>query len=122
MTNKRPRNLIDEIAAKKINRIVDRSGLNNSAIDRASHSQIGYNRVRDLRLGLKAPVRLSEFLLICDVCHADPVATLRDIIREAKRIQAEQDARERAQTAAGDPLDIDAWADRIKTEDGVHSK
>ncbi len=64
--------------------------MNNSAIDRASKSAIGYNRVRDIRNALKAPVRLSEFLLICEVCNADPVQTLREIITEARRMELEQ--------------------------------
>lgn len=64
--------------------------MNNSAIDRASKSAIGYNRVRDIRNALKAPVRLSEFLIICDACGADPVQTLREIITEARLIELEQ--------------------------------
>ncbi|NEG56164.1 hypothetical protein GFD21_10445 [Bifidobacterium sp. SMA15] len=55
-------------------------------------------------------MKLSEFLLICDVCNADPVQTLRDIIREAARLQAEAEARERE---AQHQVDIDALADRI---------
>ncbi len=64
--------------------------MNNSAIDRASKSAIGYNRVRDIRNALKSPVRLSEFLLICEVCNADPVQTLREIITEARHMELEQ--------------------------------
>lgn len=64
--------------------------MNNSAIDRASKSAIGYNRVRDIRNALKAPVRLSEFLIICDACGADPVQTLREIITEARHMELEQ--------------------------------
>lgn len=56
---------------------------------------MSFARVRDIVQGRRAPVRLSEFLAICDVCHADPVQTLRQIIAEAARIQAEQTARER---------------------------
>lgn len=41
-------------------------------------------------MGNKAPVRLSEFLLICEVCNADPVQTLREIITEARRMELEQ--------------------------------
>lgn len=26
---------------------------------------VSYNRIRDIRLGLKAPVRMSEYLAIC---------------------------------------------------------
>ncbi|MDB6827799.1 hypothetical protein PMS18_09695, partial [Bifidobacterium longum] len=62
--------------------------------DRTMASKIGdivsYNRIRDIRLGLKAPVRMSEYLAICDACGADPVQTLREIITEARRIELEQ--------------------------------
>lgn len=51
---------------------------------------VSYNRIRDIRLGLKAPVRMSEYLAICDACGADPVQTLREIITEARRMELEQ--------------------------------
>lgn len=35
-------------------------------------------------------MRLSEFLIICDACGADPVQTLREIITEARRMELEQ--------------------------------
>lgn len=72
--------------------------LSNLGVDKKTNHQIAYSRLRDIRNGLKAPVRMSEFLLICDVCRADPVQALRDIIAEAARIRAARDsphARER---------------------------
>lgn len=51
---------------------------------------VSYNRIRDIRLGLKAPVRMSEYLAICDACGADPVQTLREIITEARHMELEQ--------------------------------
>ena len=51
---------------------------------------VSYNRIRDIRLGLKAPVRMSEYLAICDACGADPVQTLREIITEARHMEPEQ--------------------------------
>ena len=110
-TNKRERNLVDEVAAKAMNRVIERAGMNNSAVDRASKSSIGYNRVRDIRNGLKAPVRLSEFMLICDVCGADPVQTVRDILAEASRIEAERAADEMADRIAANPEQFDVAAD-----------
>lgn len=109
-TNKRERNLVDEVAAKAINRIIEHAGMNNSAVDRVSKSSIGYNRVRDIRNGLKAPVRLSEFLLICDVCGADPVQTVRDILAEASLIEAERAADEMADRIAANPEQFDVAA------------
>lgn len=82
-TDKRERTIVDDVSAQAIDKMIHRAGMNNPAIDRASRSAIGYNRVRDIRKKLKAPVKLSEFLIICDVCNADPVQTLREIIAEA---------------------------------------
>ncbi|UNL65112.1 hypothetical protein [Bifidobacterium longum] len=117
-TNKRERNLVDEVAAKAINRIIERAGMNNSAVDRVSKSSIGYNRVRDIRNGLKAPVRLSEFLIVCDVCGADPVQTVRDIISEAKRIEEEQKRERRVEETkrilADNPMELAAYTDPDK--------
>lgn len=117
-TNKRERNIVDEVAAKAINRIIERAGMNNSAVDRVSKSSIGYNRVRDIRNGLKAPVRLSEFLIVCDVCGADPVQTVRDIISEAKRIEEEQKRERRVEETkrilADNPMELAAYTDPDK--------
>lgn len=132
-TNKRERTIVDDVSAKILDKVVSRAGMNNSAIDRASKSAIGYNRVRDIRNALKAPVRLSEFLIICDACGADPVQTLREIITEARRMELEQQtastkkpAGERfvvdgqSPEAGHEDIDIDTWADRIKAEDKVN--
>lgn len=94
---------------------------------------VSYNRIRDIRLGLKAPVRMSEYLAICDACGADPVQTLREIITEARRMELEQQtastkkpAGERfvvdgqSPEAGHEDIDIDTWADRIKAEDKVN--
>lgn len=85
-------------------------GLGNREFDRASDGAINYGRVRDLRNGLKAPVRLSEFLIVCDVCGADPVQTVRDILAEARRIEAERAADEVADRIAANPDDFDVAA------------
>lgn len=94
---------------------------------------VSYNRIRDIRLGLKAPVRMSEYLAICDACGADPVQTLREIITEARRMELEQQTAstkkpagerfvdDRQSPEAGhEDIDIDTWADRIKAEDKVN--
>ena len=94
---------------------------------------VSYNRIRDIRLGLKAPVGMSEYLAICDACGADPVQTLREIITEARRMELEQQTAstkkpagerfvdDRQSPEAGhEDIDIDTWADRIKAEDKVN--
>ena len=82
--------VLDQAAYRKVTQLIKQSGYS----DRTMASKIGdivsYNRIRDIRLGLKAPVRMSEYLAICDACGADPVQTLREIITEARRIELEQ--------------------------------
>lgn len=73
----------DKAASYLIQCLVAESHLGYTGIERASNGEIGYNRVRDLCLGLKAPARLSEFLLICDICKADPIIALRKILETA---------------------------------------
>lgn len=125
--------VLDQAAYRKVTQLIKQSGYS----DRTMASKIGdivsYNRIRDIRLGLKAPVRMSEYLAICDACGADPVQTLREIITEARRIELEQQtattkkpAGERfvvdgqSPEAGHEDIDIDAWADRIKAEDKVN--
>lgn len=100
----------DFAAARTIDKMLTTVGLGNREFDRASDGAINYGRVRDLRNGLKAPVRLSEFLIVCDVCGADPVQTVRDIISEAKRIEAERAADEMADRIAANPEQFDVAA------------
>ncbi|WP_241222936.1 hypothetical protein [Bifidobacterium samirii] len=49
---------------------------------------------------------MSEFLAICDVCHADPVTTLKRIIDRANQIREEQTT-----TPATPSIDPTALAD-----------
>ncbi|PVV33073.1 hypothetical protein [Bifidobacterium bifidum] len=100
----------DFAAARTIDKMLTTVGLGNREFDRASDGAINYGRVRDLRNGLKAPVRLSEFLIVCDVCGADPVQTVRDILAEARRIEAERAADEVADRIAANPDDFDVAA------------
>lgn len=81
-----------DYAAKEIlGTIIEESGLSYRAIESRAGGIVSYARFRDIVVGRRAPVRLSEFLAICEVCQVDPVQTLRDIIREAERIQHERD-------------------------------
>lgn len=113
----------DFAAARTIDKMLTTVGLGNREFDRASDGAINYGRVRDLRNGLKAPVRLSEFLIVCDVCGADPVQTVRDIISEAKRIEEEQKRERRVEETkrilADNPMELAAYTDPDKEKYSV---
>lgn len=83
------RGAADIAAQEVIDEVIQNSGLNNRTTDEASKGRIGYNRVRDIRRGDKGPVRLSEFLVICDTCRVDPIRTLQEIIDRAKEMDKE---------------------------------
>lgn len=109
---------MDYAAKDALAKIIDDSALAYRVIAErmggvASHVRVGY-----IHNGEKSPVRLSEFLAICDVCNADPVQTLRDIIAEAKRIEEEQKRERRVEETkrilADNPMELAAYTDPDK--------
>ncbi len=48
------------------------------------NNAVSHVRISDIEKGRKAPIKLSEFLLLCQACEVDPVATLREIIEAAR--------------------------------------
>lgn len=65
------------------------------------NNAVSHVRISDIEKGRKAPIKLSEFLLLCQACEVDPVATLREII-EAARVY---EARERESPITDDLID-----------------
>lgn len=82
--------VLDQAAYRKVTQLIKQSGYSDRTMAAKIGDIVSYNRIRDIRLGLKAPVRMSEYLAICDACGADPVQTLREIITEARRMEPEQ--------------------------------
>lgn len=65
------------------------------------NNAVSHVRISDIEKGRKAPIKLSEFLLLCQACEADPVAVLRDIIEAARAYEA----RERESQITDDLID-----------------
>lgn len=101
---------MDYAAKDALAKIIDDSALAYRVIAERMGGVVSHVRVGYIHNGEKSPVRLSEFLAICDVCNADPVQTLRDIIAEASRIEAERAADEMADRIAANPDDFDVAA------------
>lgn len=66
------------------------SGLSYRRVEELAEGRIGYNRVRDIRLGERGAIRLSEMLILCDVFKINPLATLQKIIDRAKEIETQE--------------------------------
>lgn len=107
---------MDYAAKDALAKIIDDSALAYRVIAERMGGVVSHVRVGYIHNGEKSPVRLSEFLAICDVCNADPVQTLRDIIAEAdriaeaSRIEAERAADEMADRIAANPEQFDVAA------------
>lgn len=109
----------DEATSSIIDELLTDRGFGNREFDRATHGAITYSRIRDIRSGLRGPIRLSEFLIICQACDIDPVATLRKIIETTRRYEAQQARARRPRTTdelvdriAAHPEDYDVAANR----------
>ncbi|MDB1270585.1 hypothetical protein [Bifidobacterium bifidum] len=100
----------DYAAKEAMERIIDDSALAYRVIAERMGGVVSHVRIGYIHNGEKSPVRLSEFLAICDVCGADPVQTVRDILAEARRIEAERAADEVADRIAANPDDFDVAA------------
>ena len=101
---------MDYAAKDALAKIIDDSALAYRVIAERMGGVVCHVRVGYIHNGEKSPVRLSEFLAICDVCNADPVQTLRDIIAEARRIEAERAADEMADRIVANPEQFDVAA------------
>ena len=101
---------MDYAAKDALAKIIDDSALAYRVIAERMGGVVSHVRVGYIHNGEKSPVRLSEFLAICDVCNADPVQTLRDIIAEAKRIEEEQKRERRVEETkrilADNPMEL----------------
>lgn len=84
------RTSIDEATSSAIDKLLTDKGFSNREFDRVTDGAITYSRIRDIRSGLRGPIRLSEFLIICQACEVDPVATLREIIEAARAHEAHE--------------------------------
>lgn len=82
--------IFDYAARDVLSGLLDELGASYREMENLTQGEVTYSRIRDIKMGNKAPVRLSEFLLICEVCNADPVQTLREIITEARHMELEQ--------------------------------
>ena len=100
----------DYAAKEAMERIIDDSALAYRVIAERMGGVVSHVRIGYIHNGEKSPVRLSEFLAICDVCCADPVQTVRDILAEARRIEAERAADEMADRIVANPEQFDVAA------------
>ena len=82
-------------------KIIAGSGYSYRTISDMMNNAVSHVRISDIEKGRKAPIKLSEFLLLCQACEVDPIATLREIIKTA----SEYEARERESRITDDLIE-----------------
>lgn len=70
------RTRIDARFAAFLDKLLRDRELSNAGVERLTGGRIGYNRVRDLRRGERGPVRLGEYVTLCEALGIDPEGTL----------------------------------------------
>lgn len=98
---------IDHAAQQVLADAIDRSGKSYRRIADECEVNVSFARIKDIHNGLRAPVRLSEFIAICWVCGIRPEDTIRQIIVKAA---AEEDA-----SVQDADMDAPLTADEIMT-------
>lgn len=78
---------VDYAARDVIAQMLDTVNLSYREIEDRLHGQMSYNRVRDLRLGRRAPVRLSEFLALCKLCRFSLRSAVDEVVSRADAIE-----------------------------------
>jgi hypothetical protein len=103
-----PWRLVDKAAKSRAAKLIDERGLSLRDFADETDGVVKYSRVRDIRLGKSAPMRLSEFLVICDVCGADPILILQQILEDARHgnREAEDSLAENGQIDDSDEFDL----------------
>lgn len=69
-------------------KIIADSGYSYRAISDLMNNAVSHVRISDIEKGRKAPIKLSEFLLLCQACEVDPVTTLKEIIETAREYES----------------------------------
>lgn len=82
-------------------KIIADSGYSYRTISDMMNNAVSHVRISDIEKGRKAPIKLSEFLLLCQACEVDPVTTLHEIIVAAR----DYEARERQNQITDDLID-----------------
>lgn len=94
----------DYASQKAAARIIADSSYSYRTISDMMNNAVSHVRISDIEKGRKAPIKLSEFLLLCQACEVDPVATLREIISTAHELETQQ-ASERQEAITDELVD-----------------
>lgn len=116
---------VDNATAVVISDLMSRTGKTDRGLAEDLDIDISYNRVRDLRLGLKAPARLSEFISICKACKVDPSEKINEILESSmhpgisKRLVAQPEPSAKPESSASPDSDASSVPSSAADDDYI---
>lgn len=109
---------IDKATANFIEQTMSKLNKTDRGLADEMDIDISYNRVRDLRLGLKAPARLSEFISFCHACGLNPARILNNLLTASYgSVDDSQSVLERSLARHAKQQDFEQVAYRAPRED-----
>lgn len=82
-----PWTVVDYAAALNVAEMMSAKQLTLYDIVKMSDGQLRYSRIRDIKNADKAPVRISEFVLICEIADYSPIKMFAKVCQDARSIR-----------------------------------
>lgn len=83
-----PWSAVDYATSIIISEMVGAKGFTLSEVVELSQGQLRYNRVRDIINWEKAPAKVSEFILFCEITGNSPIERFAELCQTAKNIRS----------------------------------
>lgn len=71
---------LDYATRDALSELMEKTGASYREMEDMAKGEITYSRIRDIKMGNKAPARLSEFTTICRICGQNPVPIFQKIV------------------------------------------
>ena len=82
--------IFDYAARDVLSGLLDELGASYREMENLTQGEVTYSRIRDIKLGNKAPVRLSEFIRLSAISHCLPVQALNMVLDRVSELENEE--------------------------------
>ena len=82
--------IFDYAARDVLSGLLDELGASYREMENLTQGEVTYSRIRDIKMGNKAPVRLSEFIRLSAISHCLPVQALNMVLDRVSELENEE--------------------------------
>lgn len=86
-TRRYPWTVVDYAAVLTVVEMMSAKKLTLHDIVKLSYGQLRYSRIRDIKNADKAPIKISEFVLICEITDHSPLKMFAKVCQDARSIR-----------------------------------